>query len=157
METDPNKESGPGVVLRQATEGDIETLIALEKSVSGKVTYSPMLESDEWREAIGKGPVYLIEYNGAVVGDISYEPKAEPDHFELSGIMLMPEYQGQGIGGEALRQILAEMGDTATVELVVHPDNPAIILYKAHGFVFDSQVENYFDDGQPRQIFIRNK
>jgi len=65
------------ITLKKATLSDIPTLLMIENSVAGTNTYSPMLESDEWKEELQKGDVYLIENDDIVVGNISYEKKTK--------------------------------------------------------------------------------
>jgi len=101
--------------------------------------------------------VYLIEKNGEVVGNVSYERKS-PDRVYISGLVVGSRFQGQGIGQAAMVKILEELKGTKRIELATHPDNKAAIaLYESLGFVIESRKENYFGDGEPRLIMSLEK
>lgn len=125
-------------------------MISTEKSVAGTKIYSPMLEEKEWGKALEKEVVYLIEKDGVVVGNVSYERKEGGDVY-ISGLVINPPFQGQGIGREVIVRILDEVKDAKRIELVTHPDNaPALALYKSLGFIVESMIENYYGDDEPR-------
>ena len=98
MEKTPTQENAP-VLLKEASISDIPVLLELEQSVAGINVYSPMLDENEWKEELQKNKVYLIEKNNAVVGNLSYERKGS-DHVYISGIVVVPAFQGQGIARE---------------------------------------------------------
>ncbi len=140
--------------LKKATSADIPILISIEKSVAGTKIYSPMLKEDEWKYEIENNTVYLIEKDGAVVGNISYERKGEGRVY-INGLAINPFFQGQGIGREVMIQILDEVKDAKRIELDTHPDNaPALALYKSLGFIVESRIENYYGDGEPRLVLV---
>lgn len=140
--------------LKRAIKSDIPALISTEKSAAGTKTYSPILEEKEWGEALEKEVVYLIEKDGVVIGNISYERKEENKVY-ISGLVIIPPFQGQGIGREVIIRILDEVKDAKRVELVTHPDNaPALALYKSLGFVVEKRIENYYGDGEPRLVLV---
>ena len=142
------------IELLRAENSDIETLIEMEKSVAGTKIYVPMLTEDEWMVAFEIGAVYLIMHGAVVVGNISYENKGK-DHVHISGLVVSPQFQGQGIGHEALSKVLEELKDIKRIDLVTHPENTkALELYKSLGFVVESQRENYYGDGEPRLILV---
>jgi ribosomal-protein-alanine N-acetyltransferase len=139
--------------LERASVSDIETLLKLEKTVSGSNTYSPMLEAEEWKEEFEKSTVYLLKMGGKVVGNLSYEQKT-PDHLYISGLVVIPEYQGRGIARNALTQLIEEHPEATRIDLVTHPDNPALKLYESLGFVVEDRKENFYGDGEPRLILV---
>lgn len=140
------------VFLQKAAIEDIDALLSLEKSVSGKNIYSQMLEKNEWLEELQKSTVYLIKNGGIVVGSISYEIKND-DHAYISGLVIDPHFQNQGIAKEALSKVLEELRETKRIDLVTHPDNVAALkLYKSFGFIVESRKEDYYGDGEPRLV-----
>ena len=141
------------VNLVKATEADIPALIELEKSVPRTHIYSPMLEAAEWHEEFAKGVVvYLIRKDGRLAGNASYEKKSE-NHIYLTGLLIRPEFQGQGVAREVLNRFLDEFKNVGRIDLVTHPDNKiALKLYESLGFVVESRKENYYGDGEPRLI-----
>jgi ribosomal protein S18 acetylase RimI-like enzyme len=142
------------VSYRKAEHEDITTLIDIEKTAAKLKTYSPMLEEAEWVEAMNVGAVYIIEKDGEVAGSLMYEIKTN-EHVYISGIVILPIFQGQGIARESMNYILKEIGDRARIDLVTHPDNvKAIQLYESLGFKIESRKENYFGDGEPRVVMV---
>ena len=96
------------VTLKLATIKDIPIFIELEKSLANLKTYSNMTEEDEVREEFKKNIIYLIQNNNKTVGSIEYEIKSL-DHVYISGMVINPKFQGQGIGREALSKILGKL------------------------------------------------
>lgn len=140
------------ITYKRATTEDISTLILMEKSIGFSKTYSSMIEKYEWEEAIESGPVYVLEFDGKIVGNMTYEIKSA-DHVYISGLLILPEFQGKGLGKQVMSDILQEIGKVYRIDLATHPDNfKAIHLYEYFGFVIESRKENYFGDGEPRLI-----
>jgi len=143
--------------LRKATTEDIESLVLIEKSVSGLKTYSAMVTKEEWEEELAKSKVYIIEKDDVAIGNISYEIK-DDKHAHLSGFVIIPDFQGQGIGREVLVKILEELKDKERIDLVTHPHNTkAVLLYLSFGFIIESWKDNYFGDGEPRIVLSKIK
>jgi ribosomal protein S18 acetylase RimI-like enzyme len=142
--------------MRLATREDIPELIETERSAVGLKTYSPMLTEEEWKEAFIAGDVFLMIYNGKVVGNFSYEQKA-PDRIYLSGLVVSPELRGKGIGSAVLSWFLARHEDVPYIDLYTHPENLARKLYESFGFVFKEKIENCYGDGEPRVLLVRTK
>ncbi|KKU03864.1 MAG: hypothetical protein A2131_02405 [Candidatus Sungbacteria bacterium GWC2_49_10] len=140
--------------LKKAILDDFPILLELEKSVAGTNIYSPMLEENEWKEELRKNTVYLIIKNEDIVGNLSYEKKSN-DHVYISGLVIDPRFQGQGIAREVLTNLLKELKDVQRIDLVTHPDNRrALELYRSLGFVIGSRKEDYFGDGEPRLALV---
>ena len=143
--------------LKKANVSDISTLLMLEKSVAGTMIYSPMLKESEWVEEFKKGVIYLIEKDNIVVGSVAYEKKDE-DHVYISGLVIHPQSQGQGIAHKALQKLLEELNNIKRIDLVTHPENErALKLYQSFGFKIESRKENYFGDGEPRLVLVLTK
>lgn len=147
------KENNP-VLLKQAEISDIPKLIEIEKSASGKM-YSALLDEDEWKRELKTDKVYLIKKGENDVGDLCYRKKNK-DVVYISGLVVLPSFQGKGIAREAMTNLMEELKNVKRVELVTHPDNlKAINLYESLGFVVELRKENYFGDGEPRLILAR--
>jgi len=99
MERLPSIEKEP-VHLRHADETDIPLLIDLGKNVASRL-FHPLLEEEGWRKEIETNVVYLIEKGDSAVGRISYEFKG-PKHVEINGVVVDPQFQGQGVARAAL-------------------------------------------------------
>ena len=143
--------------LRKAEIQDIPALISIEQSVAGSKLYSPMVTNEEWVEALSKNITYFIEDEGEVVGNISYELK-DKSHAYIDGLVVIPEFQGQGIARKAVEMILEKLKDVELIDLVTHPKNiKAVKLYESLGFKSGTIIENYFGDGEPRIRMVLNK
>jgi len=142
--------------LQRATESDVDTLIEIERSVPKSEIYSPMLTERGWQKEMTDYTVDLIKIGTKAVGSIAYGEK-EPSHLYISGLIVKPEYQRKGIATHALEQVLAKYADADCIDLVTHPDNPALKLYESLGFTVEERKENYFGDGQPRLVLARTK
>ncbi len=139
--------------LKKASNFDIPELIEIEKSAAGSKLYSPMLTEDEWLVALEIGSVYLIERDGITVGSVSYENKNGVA--QITGLVVSPEFQNQGIGRQVLTQIFEELKGMHRIELATHPENArALKLYQSFGFTVESRKENYYGDGEPRLILV---
>jgi len=142
------------ITLKLATEKDIPNYIEIEKSLSNLKIYSNMTEFEETKNEFKYNTVYMIENNNKVVGSIQYKI-IKPDHIHISGLAVGLKYQHQGIGKEALTQILEKFKDIKKIDLVTHPENPVLNLYKSFGFVVGKRIENYFGDGEPRVELVK--
>lgn len=150
-------EHTPKVSIQKATPDDLDKFMELEGSVHNKKTYPSSLGRDDLEEEMKKGIVYFIKSGDDIVGNVSYEIKGD-DHAYISGLMVLPAFQGQGIGRQAMAAVMEELKDFKRVDLVTHPDNAkAISLYSSLGFVIESRKENYFGDGEPRVVMSKLK
>lgn len=89
------------IKLKKATVADIPKLLEIEKTAAGMKTYSAMLEEKEWVEDLEKESVFLIENDGVIIGNTSYQDKGD-GHFYIGGLIIMPQFQGRGFGREAM-------------------------------------------------------
>ncbi|MCX7609309.1 MAG: GNAT family N-acetyltransferase [Anaerolineales bacterium] len=66
--------------------------------------------------------------------------EARRDEFYLSNLGVLPEYQGQGLGGWLLEQmdIQARAAGLRKCSLLVARDNPAVHLYRRHGYQIET-------------------
>jgi ribosomal-protein-alanine N-acetyltransferase len=144
------------ISTHEASEADMDVLIDIERSVAKTKTYSPMVTERAWKEELAENTVEVIMLGDVTVGSIAYEEKS-PDHIYISGIIVRPEYQGKGIATTAIKEVLAKYPDAERVDLVTHPDNPALKLYESLGFVVEERKENYWGDGEPRLVLARTK
>jgi len=131
-------------------------LLAIEETAKGLIVYNWGFTDSEFLEWINTDVVYLIEEDGVMVGDISYEIK-DGDHTYISGLVITPEFQRRGLARQAMLLLIDELKDFRRLSLVVHPDNHAVKLYESLGFVATERKENFYGDGQPRIIMVREK
>lgn len=81
----------------------------------------------------------IIELDGEPVGCIAV--RVEPESTWIEHFYLASRVQGQGIGGQVLRAILADQDDKRPIRLNVLSGSPARRLYERYGFVLESQDE----------------
>lgn len=156
MEGPTSHKKEPIVTLQRARESDIEELIEQERSVPESITYSPAVDTEEWKETLAKEEVFLIKVVDQVVGNVSLERKGE-DHLYISGLLITPDFQRKGVARKVMERILNSNQEVARIDLVTHPENPALALYQSLGFQIESRKENYFGDGEPRLVLALNK
>lgn len=140
--------------LIRATDKDIQKLLEIEKTTAGLKIYSGYFNEKEIEEWIDNDIVYLIKNDGVIVGSISYEVK-DKNHAYISGLVIKPEFQKQGLARQAMELLLEELKKFKKLSLAVHPDNHAVRLYESLGFVVETRKENYFGDGEPRLVMIK--
>lgn len=145
------------IILQRARVGDVDAYLSIEKSVgAGQAkTYSGVTTKREAEEELAKNIVYLIKKEEDVVGTIQYQLEGK-DCAHITGFVVDPRFQEQGIGREALARVLEELKEIKRIDLVTHPHNtPAIMLYLSFGFIIESWKDNYFGDGEPRIVLSR--
>lgn len=94
--------------FKRAGIKDIPTLISLEQKISGNKFYSPELTESEWLEDLNKGETYFIEAENKIIGSVSYEMKG-PSLAYIGGLVVIPSFQGKGIGRKAVELILKKL------------------------------------------------
>jgi len=143
--------------LKRAAIEDIDRFLDLEKLAAGTLIYSAMTDRKDALDEISKNTVYLIEKDGEIVGDISYEIRDGKTAY-ISGLMIDPRFQGQGVGRQAMAMIMEELKGMEKIELVTHPRNTkALMLYLSLGFEIEKWKDNYFGDGEPRVSMAKKK
>lgn len=143
--------------LIKATSKDIQALLDIEKTTMGLRTYSGYFQEKEIKEWISHDCVYLIKNNDKITGSISYEIKNK-DHAYISGLVIKPEFQRQGLAKKASMKLLEDLANYEKIDLVTHPDNfSAVKLYKSLGFIEIDRKENFFGDGEPRIIMVKKR
>ena len=91
------------ILYRRAsnTEEDINALIAVEQSVSGQSTYSPMLTKEEWVEELKNNEIFFIEDDQKqIVGNINLHKNNREGTLEER--VLLPEFHLQGFARKSL-------------------------------------------------------
>ena len=116
-----------------------------------------MVSKEDVEEKVGVHNIYLFKSGGKTVGHINFRIK-DDGSAHVGGFVIDPKYQGKGIGRQAMELILKMAKDAPKIDLVTHPDNiKAVSLYRSLGFEITERKENYWGDGEPRVIMIKNK
>ncbi|MDP3883229.1 MAG: GNAT family N-acetyltransferase [Candidatus Staskawiczbacteria bacterium] len=153
------KHEAPGEIsLRGATEDDIDSILEVEKDLVGTKIYSGLADAKDAKQEMEENIYYLIEKDGKVVGDTSYQMKNK-DYAYISGLAVAKEFQGQGIAKQAMITLLEKLKNIKLVDLVTHPENEkAIKLYESLGFKkTGEQIEDFYGDGEPRIRMVLQK
>lgn len=151
------KKMNQEITLQKITVNDnnIKTYIALEEGVIDKKTYSVITEPKKVIEEIENNECFFIKKGGEIIGSIEYQIK-RPEQAYIGGIVVKPDFQGQGIARKALSIILDKLKDMKRIDLVTHPQNiKSLNLYQSLGFIIESRKENYYGDGEPRLVLAR--
>ena len=86
-----------------------------------------------YQEVFPNAQFSILEKNGKPVGRL-YIDRRKTEH-RLIDIALLPEFRGQGIGGELMGVVLEEAREAGKmVRIHVEQNNPAMRLYKRLGF-----------------------
>ena len=71
---------------------------------------------------------------------------------------IVPQHRQKGIARIAFEKVLNDPKEKKEWRLVTHPKNTAsLLIYLKAGFKIDKWIDNYFGDGQPRLLLIKNK
>ena len=147
----------PNITFKKVTVSDVAELLRIDKSTIGSKMYSRFSDEQEAIEEIKNNEVYFIVKDGKNIGSLEYQIQG-PGHAYLSGLVVLPEFQGQGIAREAVKFRLDKLKDIKRINLVTHPHNSKVItLYLSLGFHIESWKDNYFGDGEPRIVLAREK
>ncbi len=137
--------------FKRVKQDQYKIILDLEKLVSNNYTYCPTFKEDEIKEEIKNNESYIIYKNKDLVGSISYCIKNKKVY--ISDLIVIPPFQGLGIGSKAIDFVLKKNKSFNNIWLVTHPHNsPAIKIYLSKGFIIKEWKDNYFRDGQPRLV-----
>lgn len=86
-----------------------------------------------YQEVFPDAEFSILERDGEPIGRL-YLDRREDEH-RLIDIALLPEFRGQGLGGELMRGVLDEAASGGKmVRIHVEQNNPAMRLYERLGF-----------------------
>ena len=161
----PNLET-KRLLLRQLENSDVKEVFALRSNPSTmKFIPRPLVTSDE--EALehiaminakidnneGINWAITMKENPKLIGIIGHF-KIQPQNYRAEiGYMILPEYHGQGIVAEAIKEVVRygfEEMNLHSIEAIIDPNNLASerVLQK-NGFVKEAHIlENEFFDGK---------
>ncbi len=141
--------------FKKTTEEDVAAFLELERAVAGGNLYSGFSEEGEVLEEFKNNEVYLMYKGDKLAGSTAFQMK-NPDHAYLAGLVVHPDFQGQGLAREAALFRLEKLQGVKRIDTVTHPNNFKIIeLYESLGFKIEKQIENYYGDGEPRVMLAK--
>lgn len=131
---------------------DVADLFQAPKCQRGTLQL-PYQSRDDLRRKLEQPPAGMhrlvaVAPSGRVVGMIGLHPNTgRRGHTASIGMFVHDDVQGKGIGGELLRALIdftEKWLSIRRLELTVYVDNePAIRLYKRHGFVEEGRLREY--------------
>jgi ribosomal protein S18 acetylase RimI-like enzyme len=138
------------IELKPATGADVEAYVRIARRVESPInmaTTDPIEVLEEFKHVYP----FIILYEGRSVGYISYE-RVRSQYAHVSEFAVDPDFQGRGIGNQALRMLLDDLRSKGfnVFSLLTHPDNPAKRLYERHGFKVIGRIENCGGSGTLR-------
>lgn len=83
----------------------------------------------------------IIEHKGIPIG-IYHGNIIGQDTYEIGNIILLPDYQGKGIGTDILLNVIKKYSNLK-IHLQVFRTNPAVALYKRLGFVITDETRTH--------------
>ena len=140
--------------IRHACRADAEAIRTIYASprVCAGTLQLPYPALAIWEQRLENRPgsySLVLEIEGEVVGQIGFEAYQNPrrKHAGTLGMGVRDDFQGRGIGSRLLAAAL-DLADNwlnlSRVELTVYTDNePAIALYKKHGFAIEGESARY--------------
>ncbi|WP_255152396.1 ribosomal protein S18-alanine N-acetyltransferase [Halorarius halobius] len=148
------------VPVRQATRADLLEVFRIEQRSFPQpwpfAAFERFLGQPGFLVACEATPADGESVVGYVVAD------TVPNHGRPLGhvkdIAVHPDHREGGVGSLLLERALVEMAraDASSVKLEVRESNdPAIDLYRAHGFEHRRTVPRYYDDGEAALIMVR--
>jgi len=134
--------TGERVVLRPASDGDLERLRAILQEPSVARWWGPPPPQGVAEDWLATGPddrVFVIELDGVVIGSIQYAEENTPDYRHAGiDLFLTTSAQGQGIGPDAIRTVARYLIDArGHHRLTIDPsaaNERAIRAYSKLGF-----------------------
>lgn len=105
------------------------------------------------------GMVLVASLEGEIVGGCQLVRMLdEPESLFVVGFYLRPDWQGQRLGRELLRLVAqeAQAVGAESLLLTVSPENKrALSLYERAGFVREAFLEDFYGEGEHRQLLRR--
>ena len=83
----------------------------------------------------------IVEYEGTSIG-LYHGNLMDHDTYEIGNIIVIPSYQGNGIGSDILTKVI-QNNQKLKMHLQVFKDNPAINLYRRLGFVVIDETRTH--------------
>jgi len=136
--------------VRTATEDDTPFLVGLARAAYRGVVTRQFGSWDEREQAVrfaakvARLPFEVGELAGRPIAAVSSSVHA--DHVSLNELLVLPEFQNRGFGGELLeREVRRARHLGLPLRLHTLRLNPAVRLFERHGFVVTSRGDVYLD------------
>ena len=138
-------------MIRKATAQDLEAVRACARAAYAlyveRIGREPAPMVADFKAAIARGEVDVIEVEGALAGYVVSYPQG--DHLHLENVAVDPGFQGQGLGYRLIEHVEtnARLQGFNRVELYTNAKmTENLELYPSLGYrQFDRRVEDGFD------------
>lgn len=134
--------------LRKATNNDFQLAYDIRKNALGEYVKQTWGWDEEWQmkyhtEDFDTNILRIIEVNDSPVG--SLEKSTEKDNITVSGLYIIDEFQGKGIGGDIMKNIIAEADENnrAVRFQVLKVNEKAKRFYERLGFSVCGETETH--------------
>ncbi|TKD12743.1 GNAT family N-acetyltransferase [Polyangium fumosum] len=140
-------------MIRRADLTDLRAVFAVERDVFGTHVYPDFFfrqAFDLWGDTFFVADGEDGSLDGYVLGVSSHEPSV----MWVLSLAVRGASRGRGIGKALMHELLAAMKarGTSSAKLTVHPDNPAVTLYRNLGFEVIGEDPYYFGEKDPRWV-----
>jgi GNAT superfamily N-acetyltransferase len=136
------------VVPMEKTDESFEFALSVKRDALGphiveRWGWDDKLQRKQHSEGWAALRFFRIVRDGDSIGIVSLDEAR--DHVTLVGFYILPSFHRKGIGTEVLVKILSEAGaKRLPVRLRCLKWNPALSLYKRHGFVVTGETDTHF-------------
>ena len=138
-----------------ATEKDWQGVAEFEKEAECRIFHAYTTEEDVTK-MIQNDEVFFAVLDGEKIGVMAYHKNPDSNH--ITDLIVAKKLQGQGLGLLILKTLMEKVGENNQFDLVTHPENSAaIITYLKAGFLIKDLKENFFGDGEPRIVLVKEK
>jgi len=143
-------------VIRPATLDDVPGVVTLESEAFDLAAWAFGQVRDEI-EGPGRWARVMTRADGRIVGFVS--TRAAGDVVDLMRIAVLPSAQGRGVGGLLLTAALEAAAGTEAERMLLEVgdrNDPAIALYRRHGFAVIDRRRRYYVDGSDALVMSRS-
>lgn len=136
------------ITLRKSTQDDRDFVDGLTRRTMSRYVTATWSKTEEIEHyyalnAFKPSNTRIIQYDGEDVGRITVS--YSNTRITLEGIHIVEAFQGKGIGGHLIRQIIRESDEKALlIQLILLKTNPARQLYERIGFFVYEEDENRY-------------
>lgn len=151
-----------GVTVRKYTNHDYPFAYEVKKNAYKKYVekcWGAWIEEDQKKYfnlfiTQVKEHAYIIQYNNKDIGFYNGE-MLENGNYEIGNIIIIPEYQGKGIGTGILKGILEKYANY-NIMLRYFKQNPASALYERCGFEKSGETDFHCHMMKPKSMKLAN-
>lgn len=146
--------NSPAVHIRPAQRADLLEVYRIETEAFAQPW--PFSAFQQYLDTPGFLVATADSIVGYVVGDVVSDRGIPIGH--IKDLAVRTDARGEGIGDLLLtraRRILASE-QVQAIKLEVRESNePAISLYRSHGFEYRTSIDNYYNDGEDALLLVR--